>query len=168
MKVLDMAESNKKVFNFIVPGGEANAGPPIGPALGPLGLNVMQVVKKINELTGDYKGMKVPVSVEIYPDKTFNVIVKLPPTSALILKEAGLQKGSSTPGREWVGNISLDSVIKIAKSKLDSTSAKTLKGAVKMVIGTCVSLGIKVDNKTPREVLAEIDAGMYDSKLSNS
>ncbi len=166
MQVFDMAESNKKAFNFIVPGGEANAGPPIGPALGPLGLNVMQVVKKINDLTGDYKGMKVPVSVEIYPDKTFNVIVKLPPTAALILKEAGLQKGSSKAGTEWAGNISFDSVIKVAKSKYDYTSAKTLKGAVKMVIGTCVSLGIKVENKAPSEILAEIDSGAFDSKIS--
>ncbi|MEM0146394.1 MAG: 50S ribosomal protein L11 [Conexivisphaerales archaeon] len=161
-----MAEKEKKAFNFIVPGGEANAGPPIGPALGPLALNVMQVVKKINDLTADYKGMKVPVSVEVYSDKTFNVVVKLPPTSALILKEIGLQKGSAKAGTEWAGNISFDSVVKIAKSKYDNTSAKTLKGAIKMIVGTCASLGIKVENKTPEEVLAEINSGAFDTKVS--
>jgi large subunit ribosomal protein L11 len=161
-----MAEKEKKVFSFIVPGGEANAGPPIGPALGPLALNVMQVVKKINDMTNDYKGMKVPVSVEVFSDKTFNVLVRLPPTSALILKEVGLQKGSAKPGTEWAGNISFDSIVKIAKSKYDYTSAKSLKGAVKMVIGTCTSLGIKVENKTPKEIIAEINSGAWDSRIS--
>ncbi|MGC8661597.1 MAG: 50S ribosomal protein L11 [Nitrososphaeria archaeon] len=161
-----MAEKEKKAFSFIVPGGEANAGPPIGPALGPLALNVMQVVKKINDLTADYKGMKVPVSVEVYSDKTFNVIVKLPPTSALILKEVGLQKGSAKAGTEWAGNITLDSVVKVAKNKYDYTSAKTLKGAVKMVVGTCASLGIKVENEEPEKILAEIDSGTWDAKIS--
>jgi len=158
-----MAE--KKSFNFVVVGGEANAGPPIGPALGPLGLNVPMVVKKINELTAEFKGMKVPVVVEVGEDKSFNVIVKLPPTSALLLKEANAQKGSSKPGTEWVGDIKFESVVKVAKAKFDAMSAKTLKGAVKTVLGTCVSMGIKVEGKNPKEVIQEVDKGIWDSKI---
>mgnify|MGYP001772815405 FL=1 len=155
----------KKTFNFVVVGGEANAGPPIGPALGPLGLNVPMVVKKINELTQDYKGMKVPVVVEVNPDKTFNVIVKLPPTSALLLKEAKVEKGSSKAGTEWVADLKFESIVKVAKAKMDSMSAKTLKAAVKTVLGTCVSMGIKVEGKNPKEIIEEVNKGLWDSKI---
>lgn len=159
----------KKSFSFVVTGGEANAGPPIGPALGPLGLNVMAVVKRINELTEEYKGMKVPVVVEVDQEtKAFNVTVKLPPTSALILKEAGLQKGSGQAGKEYAGSISMQSVIKIAKLKMDALSAKDLKGAVKTIIGTCVSMGIKVEDKEPKAVIEEINRGLWDKAIFGS
>ncbi len=159
----------KKSFSFVVTGGEANAGPPIGPALGPLGLNVMEVVKKINELTSEYKGMKVPVVVEVdQQTKSFNVSVKLPPTSALILKEAGLEKGSGQAGKEYTGNISMQSAIKIAKLKMDVLSAKDLKGAVKIIVGTCVSMGVKVEDKEPKTIIDEINRGVWDSSLSSA
>ncbi len=155
----------KKTFNFVVVGGEANAGPPIGPALGPLGLNVPMVVKRINELTADYKGMKVPVVVEVNEDKSFNVTVKLPPTSALILKEANITKGSGKAGTEWVADIKFESVVKVAKAKFDALSAKTLKGAIKTVLGTCISMGIKVEGKNPKEIIQEVNQGKWDSKI---
>src|SRR6476660_10056094 len=107
--------SEKKVVNALVSGGEASAGPPLGPALGPLGINILQVVNTINEKTKDFPGMKVPVKVEVDSEtKQFTIEVGIPPTAALVLKEAGVSKGSGTAGTNYVGNISMDSVIKIA------------------------------------------------------
>lgn len=148
-------------------GGNASPGPPLGPALGPLGVNVGAVVAKINEATKDFKGMKVPVEVEVDTDtKQFTVTLKTPTTSALIAKEAGIDKGSGTPGKEFKGNISFQSVVKIAKMKMNDTYAKSLKGVVKEVLGTCQSMGITVDSKPPKEVIKEVEKGLYDSLLS--
>src|SRR5881296_3549360 len=106
----------KKSISALVSGGEASAGPPLGPALGPMGLNVLQVVNTINEKTKDFPGMKVPVKVEVDSEtKRFTIEVGIPPTAALVLKEAGISKGSGTAGTNYVGNVSMDSVIKIAK-----------------------------------------------------
>src|SRR5919109_3645819 len=111
-------------------------------------------------------GMKVPVKVEVDPDtKKFTVEVGVPPTAALINKEAGVNKGSGTAGTAFAGNIGIEGAIKIAKMKLDSSYAKDIKGAVKEVIGTCVSLGMQVDNKPAKEIYAEIGAGKYDEAL---
>ncbi len=157
----------EKTVRFLVPGGEATAGPPIGPALGPLGVNVLQIVEEINRVTSEFKGMRVPVEVTVNTDtKEFKVVVGTPTTTALIVKEAGIEKGAKMPGRENVGEISLDQVIKIARVKMDDMRAKTLKSAVKQVLGTCLSMGILVDGKNPKEVIREIDSGIYDDKLS--
>jgi large subunit ribosomal protein L11 len=100
--------SDKKTVSALVTGGEASAGPPLGPALGPLGINVLQVVNTINDKTKDFSGMKVPIKVEVDPDtKKFTVEVGIPPTTALIAKEAGITKGSGTSGKDYVGNISM-------------------------------------------------------------
>lgn len=148
-------------------GGNASPGPPLGPALGPLGVNVGAVVAKINEATKDFKGMKVPVDVEVDTEtKQFTVILKTPTTSALIAKEAGVDKGSGAPGREAKGNISFQTVVKIAKMKINDTYAKSLKGVVKEVLGTCQSMGVTVDSKSPKEVIKEVEKGLYDSILS--
>lgn len=148
-------------------GGNASPGPPLGPALGPLGVNVGAVVAKINEATKDFKGMKVPVDVEVDTEtKQFTVILKTPTTSALIAKEAGVDKGSVTPGKEAKGNLSFQTVVKIAKMKMNDTYAKSLKGVVKEVLGTCQSMGITVDSKSPKEVIKEVEKGLYDSILS--
>lgn len=157
----------EKTVRFLVPGGEATAGPPIGPALGPLGVNVLQIVEEINRVTSEFKGMRVPVEVSVNTDtKEFRVVVGTPTTTALIVKEAGIEKGAKMPGRENVGEISLDQVIKIARVKMDDMRAKTLKSAVKQVLGTCLSMGISVDGKNPKDVIREIDSGIYDDKLS--
>jgi large subunit ribosomal protein L11 len=153
-------------IKVLVEGGKASAGPPLGPALGPLGVNVGQVVAKINQETASFAGMKVPVTVVVDP-KTgkFEIEVGSPPVSALIKKELGLEKGAKTAGSEVVGNLSLAHVAKIAKLKLTGSLARDLKGAVKEVLGTCVSAGITVDGKDPREVQREIDEGEHEEPL---
>ncbi|MGI0033730.1 MAG: 50S ribosomal protein L11, partial [Nitrososphaeraceae archaeon] len=114
----------KKSISALVSGGEASAGPPLGPALGPMGINVLQVVNTINEKTKEFHGMKVPVKVEIDPEtKKFNVEVGVPPTTALVAKEANVSKGSGTAGKDYVGNISMEGIVKIAKMKIDISYA---------------------------------------------
>lgn len=158
--------TDKKSISALVTGGEASAGPPIGPALGPMGVNVLQVVNTINDKTKDFSGMKVPVKVEVDTNtKKFTVEVGVPPTAALINKEAGVTKGSGAVGTTFAGNIGMDSAIKIAKMKIDSSYAKDIRGAVKEVIGTCVSLGMQVENKPAKELYADIQAGKYDQAL---
>ena len=158
--------TEKKSVSALVTGGEASAGPPLGPALGPMGVNVLQVVNTINDKTKDFSGMKVPVKVEVDPStKKFTVEVGVPPTAALINKEAGVTKGSGTAGATFAGNIGMDSAIKIAKMKIDNSYAKDIRGAVKEVIGTCVSLGMQVENKPAKELYADIRAGKYDEAL---
>ena len=159
--------SNVKTFQFLVEGGKASAGPPIGPALGPLGINVLEVVKKINELTKEFSGMRVPVKVTVNVErKTFDVEVGTPTTAALIIRELKAEKGSGQAGREYIGSIPFEAVVKIAALKRKDIGAKTLKAAVKSVVGTCQSMGVKIDGKTPKEVLAEIEAGVYDEVIS--
>ena len=155
--------SEKKTVELIVPGGQANAGPPLGPALGPLGVNVMAIVNKINEVTKDYSGMKVPVKIIVNTeDKTFEVTVGTPTASALIVAELKVEKGSGTPNTVKIGNLSIDQVVKIAKIKAPQLLATNTKDATKELLGTCVSLGVTVEGKDPREVQKDIDAGTYE------
>lgn len=148
-----------QVVEVLVTGGQATPGPPLGPVIGPLGLNVKQVVDRINEATKDYAGLSVPVKIIVKEDKSFEIQVGIPPVSALIKRELKLEKGSSNPGKDFVGNISIEQAIKIAKMKKASSLSYSLKGVVKEVLGTCVSMGITVDGKNPKEVLREIDEG---------
>ena len=155
--------SEKKIVELLVNGGQATAGPPLGPALGPLGLNVLAVVNKINELTKDYAGMKVPVKVIVDPEtKQFEVNVGTPTTSALIVSELKIEKGSGNPKAQKVGNLSMEQLIRIAKIKRSELLSKTLKNAAKEVLGTCVSMGVTVDGKDPKDVIREINEGKYD------
>ena len=159
--------SEKKIVNLLVSGGQATAGPPLGPALGPLGVNVLEIVNKINELTKDYAGMKVPVKVTVNPEtKEFDVTVGTPTTSALIVRELKIEKGSGTPNTEKVGNLTMEQVVRISELKRAELLAKTLKAAAKEVLGSCVSMGVTVEGKDPREVQREMDEGKYD-ELSN-
>ena len=152
-----------EIVEILVTGGKATAGPPLGPAIGPLGVNIMNVVKEINDKTKDYEGMSVPVKVIVNTDdKSFEVEVGIPPTSALIKKELGLDKGSTEPKHKIVGNLSMEQAVKIAKMKRESMLSYNLKNATKEVIGTCVSVGVKVDGKDPKEVQKLIDNGEYD------
>lgn len=156
----------EKTMRFLVPGGEANAGPPIGPALGPLGVNVLQIVEEINRVTAEFKGMRVPVEVTVDTDtKEFKVKVGTPTTAALIVKEAGVEKGSGTPGQQPVGNLSMEQVVRIARIKMSDMRVKSLKAAVKQVLGTCLSMGITVEGKSPKEVTREVDEGVYDELI---
>jgi large subunit ribosomal protein L11 len=159
-----MAE--KKVIELLVSGGQANAGPPLGPALGPIGVNVMMIVNRINELTKDYSGMKVPVKVIVDPDtKEFEVNVGTPTTSALIVSELKIEKGSGTPSTQKAGNLSIEQVVRIAKMKRPELLAKDLKRAAKEVLGACVSMGVTAEGKDPREVQKDIDQGKHDEIL---
>ena len=155
-----------QTVSTLVTGGQASAGPPLGPALGPMGVNVMQVISEINEKTKDFEGMRVPVTVSIDPStKKWEIEVGIPSSAALLLKEAGIQKGSGTSGSNWVADVKFDTIVKIAKTKLDSSYATSLKSVAKEIIGTCVSLGVKIEGKTPKEITAEINAGKWDEKF---
>jgi len=152
----------------LVEGGKASAGPPLGPALGPLGVNIGEIVNAINEKTKEYAGMQVPVTVEVDPQtKKFDIKVGSPPVSALLKKEAKIEKGSGSPKDEKVADIIIEQLIKIAKMKEDSIPAKDTKARVKSVVGTCVSMGILVEGKDPKEALKEIDEGVYDQKIES-
>ncbi|MCW4001057.1 MAG: 50S ribosomal protein L11 [Candidatus Bathyarchaeota archaeon] len=154
----------KKVVEVIVSGGQANAGPPLGPALGPLGVNVMAIVNKINEVTKEYAGMKVPVKVSVdTEDKTFEVTVGTPTSSALIVAELKIEKGSGTPNTVKAGDLTMEQILKIAKIKSPQLLASNIKDAAKELLGTCVSIGVTVEGKDPRDVQKEIDAGNYDN-----
>ena len=156
--------SDKKIVSALVTGGEASAGPPLGPALGPLGINVLQVVNTINDKTKDFAGMKVPVKVEVDSEtKKFTVEVGVPPTTALIAKEAGITKGSGTAGKDYVGNISMENIVKIARMKIDVSYAIDLKNTSKEIIGSCVSSGVRIENKPAKEIYADIEKGQFDS-----
>jgi large subunit ribosomal protein L11 len=157
----------KKVVEAIVAGGQATAGPPLGPALGPLGVNVLSIVNKINEVTKDYAGMKVPVKVTVDTEtKEFEVTVGTPTTSALIVSELKIEKGSGTPKTQKVGNLTMEQVVRIARMKQTELLAPNIKAAAKEVIGSCVSMGVTVEGKEPREVQKEIDEGKHDATLT--
>ncbi|MEM2110981.1 MAG: 50S ribosomal protein L11 [Candidatus Bathyarchaeia archaeon] len=156
----------KKVVEALVNGGQATAGPPLGPALGPLGVNVVAIVNRINEITKDYAGMKVPVKIIVDPEtKAFEVTVGIPTTAALIVKEAGIQKGSGKPSTEKVGNLSMEQIMRISEIKKPTLLAKNFKLAIKEIVGTCVSMGVTIDQKDPKIVLREIDEGKYDNLI---
>jgi large subunit ribosomal protein L11 len=152
----------------LVEGGKASAGPPLGPALGPLGVNIMDIINTINDKTKQFDGMKVPVKVIVDPKtKKFEIEVGTPPASSLIFKELGLEKGSGSAGSHKIGNLTVDQAIKIAKMKQDNLLGKELKYKTKEVIGTCVSIGVTVEGKKPQEVQKAIDEGEYDSKFQS-
>jgi large subunit ribosomal protein L11 len=161
--------ADKKVVELLVSGGQATAGPPLGPALGPLGVNVLAIVNKINEVTKDYSGMKVPVKVAVDPEtKEFEVSVGTPTASALIVSELKIEKGSGTPSTQKVGDLTMEQVLRIAKIKRPELLAKNLKTAAKEVLGSCVSMGVTVEGRDPREIQREIDEGKYDEIFSKS
>ena len=140
--------ADKKVVEVIVNGGQATAAPPLGPALGPLGVNIVSVVNKINEVTKEYAGMKVPVKIAVDPeDKTFEVTVGTPTASALIVAELKVEKGSGTPNTVKIGDLSMEQVVRVAKIKGPQLLAPTVKKATKELLGTCVSLGVTVEGK---------------------
>jgi large subunit ribosomal protein L11 len=153
----------KKQVEALLSGGEATAGPPLGPALGPLGVNVLQIVNRINELTSGYSGMKVPVRVIVDVEtKAFEVEIGTPTTSALIVKEIGIEKGSGNPKAEKAGNLTVEQVVKIAKMKLPGSYALSDNSAAKEVLGSCISMGITVDGRDPKEIQKEISEGKWD------
>jgi large subunit ribosomal protein L11 len=155
-----------ETIEALVDAGKASAGPPLGPALGPLGVNIGAIVNEINQKTKNFEGMKVPVKV-IVDEKTkeFEITVGTPPTSALILKELGIEKGGQTSG-ESPGNMTIEQVIKVAESKGDTLSGRQLKDKALEVVGTCVSMVITVEDLPAKEFAKLIKDGTYDEKFA--
>jgi large subunit ribosomal protein L11 len=156
----------KETVEILIEGGKATPGPPLGPAIGPLGINMMQVVEQINEKTSDFAGIKVPVKVIVdVGTKAFEIEVGTPPTTALIKDELNIEKGSQDPGLDKVADLSIEQALKIARMKFSSLLSNDYKMATKEVVGTCVSMGLTVDGKDPKTVQKEIDEGIYDDQL---
>jgi large subunit ribosomal protein L11 len=157
----------EKILNFIVNGGKATGGPPIGPALGPMGLNIMAIVNEINAQTAEYDGLPVPVDVTIDTDtKEFSVKVGMLTTFALISQASGISKGSGEPNSKFVADLEFEQLISIAKKKRQGIYAATLKSAVREVLGTCQSAGVTIDGRLAKEVQEAIKNGEFDHLLA--
>jgi large subunit ribosomal protein L11 len=137
----------KKITAYVklqCPAGKANPSPPVGPALGQHGVNIMEFCKQFNARTKDQDGMTIPVVITVYSDRTFTFITKTPPASVLLLKAAGVEKGSGTPGKTKVGKVARTKVEEIAKLKMPDLNAVDLAGAIKMIEGTARNMGLDV------------------------
>jgi large subunit ribosomal protein L11 len=153
------------IVKLLVDGGEMRPGPAIAQKLGPIGINIGLVIADVNKATAEFKGTKVPVSLDVdTKTKKFKIEVSSPPTSELLKKEIGLESGSGDHKKNKVGNISIEAIIKVAKVKFPNMLSKEFKSAVKSVVGSAVSLGILVEDKG-KELIADIDAGKYDSEI---
>ncbi len=153
-----------ETISTLVDAGNASAGPPLGPALGPLPVDIGAVVSEINEKTQDFEGMEIPVDVEVDEETgDFTVEVGTPPTAALLRDKAGIDRGSGEPNRVKIANMPLKDIITVAEMKKPDLVALDTRGATKEVLGTAQSMGVLVDNKEPFEVQAEIDDGEYDA-----
>ncbi len=153
-------------IKLLVEGGSMKPGPALSQKLGPVGININQVIQKVNEATKDFNGMKVPVELEVDTStKEFKVSVFSPPVSELLKKELGIEKGSGMQKKMQTANASIEQIISIAKTKLPNLLCKDLKAAVKTVVGSCVSLGILIENKSASEIEKEIDEGKYDKEI---
>ncbi len=138
----------KKVMASVklqIPGGEAKPSPPVGPALGQHGVNIMEFCKAFNAQTQSQPGVIIPVQITIYVDRSFSFVLKTPPASYLLKKAAGLDKGSAEPNRNKVGRLTKAQIEEIAKLKMPDLNAKDLKGAVQTIMGSARSLGIEID-----------------------
>ena len=157
---------SKEKVEVLVEGGKATAAPPLGPALGPMGVNIGQVVSDINKKTSSFQGMQVPVRIFIDKEtKQYEIIIGTPPASGLIKKEANLEKASGKAKHEMVADILIEQIIKVAKMKESVTLGKSLKEKVKEIIGTCQSMGILVEGKPAKETLKDVDSGLYDEEI---
>jgi large subunit ribosomal protein L11 len=149
-------------IEVLVPGGQANPGPPLGPELGPTPVDVQAVVSQINEETAAFDGTEVPVTVEYDDDGSFSIEVGVPPTAELIKDEAGFDTGSGEPQENFVADLTVEQVKQIADQKHADLLSYDLKNAAKEVVGTCTSLGVTIEGENPREFKQRIDDGEYD------
>ena len=153
-------------LKLLVDGGEMKPGPSVSQKLGPLGINLGKIISEVNKATTDFKGMKVPVTLQINTKtKDFTISVSTPPTSELLKKEFNLKKGSPQPDKIKMANAAIEQIIKIAKAKQQDMLVNSFKAAVKSVVGSCLSIGILVESKNPNEILEEIDQGKYDKEI---
>jgi large subunit ribosomal protein L11 len=154
------------IIRLLVNGGEMKPGPSLSQKLGPIGINMGKVISEVNKATVGFKGIKVPVSLDIdTKTKNFSVQVFTPPASELLKREFGLEKGSGQPDKIKVANAAIENIIKIAKEKEPDMLANNFKSAVKSILGSCVSLGILVESKDPKEIMKEVDQGKYDGEI---
>ncbi|MCK4553151.1 50S ribosomal protein L11 [Candidatus Pacearchaeota archaeon] len=154
------------IIKLLVEGGNMTPGPALSQKLGPMGMNINQVIQKVNEATKDFKGLKVPVELDVDAStKEFEVSVFSPPVSELIKKELGIEKGSGMQKKSQSANASIEQIISVAKTKLPNLLCRDLKAAVKTVVGSCVSLGVLVENKPASEIEQEIEDGKYDKEI---
>ncbi|MGY5354607.1 50S ribosomal protein L11 [Wenyingzhuangia sp. IMCC45467] len=144
-----MAKEVSKIVKLQVKGGQANPSPPVGPALGAAGVNIMEFCKQFNARTQDKQGKVLPVAITVYSDKSFEFIVKTPPAAVQILEAAKLKSGSGEPNRKKVASISWDQVKTIAEDKMPDLNAFTVESAMKMVAGTARSMGVTVSGDAP-------------------
>lgn len=149
-------------IEVLVPGGQANPGPPLGPELGPTPVDVQAVVQQINDETAAFDGMEVPITVEYEDDGSFEIEVGVPPTAELIKDEVDFDTGSGEPNEEFVADMTVEQVRTIAEQKSSDLLAYDLKNAAKEVVGTCVSLGVTIEGNDAREFKDRIDEGEYD------
>ncbi|MBU4070124.1 MAG: 50S ribosomal protein L11 [Nanoarchaeota archaeon] len=156
----------KMRIKLLVEGGSMKPGPALSQKLGPAGININQVIQKVNEATKNFDGLKVPVELDVNPStKDFEIMVFSPPVSELLKKELGIAKGSGMQIKSKIANASIEQIILVAKTKLQNMLCKDLKSAVKTVVGSCVSLGVLVENKPAAEIEQDIDEGKYDKEI---
>ncbi len=141
-----MAKKIEGTIKLQIPAGNANPSPPVGPALGQHGVNIMQFCKAFNAKTQDKKGLIIPVVITVYVDHSFSFITKTPPAAVLLKKAAGLEKGSGEPNREKVGKVKRDQVREIAETKMEDLNAFSVENAMRMIEGTARSMGIIVED----------------------
>jgi large subunit ribosomal protein L11 len=154
------------IIKLLVDGGEMKPGPTIAQKIGPLGLNMGKIIQEINKATAKFKGTKVPVNLDVEPKtKEFKVEVFSPPTSEMLKKELGIETASGDHKKSKVGNLAIEQIIKIAETKHSNMLAKDFKSAVKSVVGSCVSLGVLVENKSGKEIESDIDEGKFDKEI---
>jgi large subunit ribosomal protein L11 len=156
-----------ETIEVLVPGGQADPGPPLGPELGPTPVDVQAVVGEINDQTEAFDGTEVPVTVTYEEDGSFEIEVGVPPTAELIKDEAGFETGSGQPHEEFVADLSVDQIVQIAEQKHPDLLSYDLKNAAKEVVGTCTSLGVTVEGNDPREFKHRIDEGEYDEYFAD-
>lgn len=151
---------------LLVEGGSMQPGPALSQKLGPAGINIAQVIQKVNDATKNFNGMKVPVELEIdVSTKNIEIKVFSPPVSELLKKELGIEKGSGLQKKTKVANASIEQIISVSKIKLPNMLSRNLKNAVKSILGSCITLGILVENKNPVDVIKDIEAGKYDKEI---
>lgn len=155
-------------IKLLVDGGAMKPGPAVAQQLGPMGINMGKVISDINEATKEFKGMQVPVILDVdAKTKTFTVKVSTPSVSALIKKEAGIETASGARLKVKVGNLAFEQIISITKQKHQSMLAKEFISALKSVIGSCMTMGILIDSKDPKEILQDIEEGKYNDEIKN-
>jgi len=157
-----------ETIEVLVPGGQADPGPPLGPELGPTPVDVQAVVQEINDQTAAFDGTEVPITITYEDDGSFEIEVGVPPTAELIKDEAGFDTGSGEPDQDFIADLSVDQIRQIAEQKHPDLLSYDLRNAAKEIVGTCTSLGVTIEGEDPRAFKEKIDAGEYDDVFAEA